>query len=356
MMSMIKAMFGTPNRGNQSLNINQLSTALGDIAYQVNDSLLTGVESVKVDALNNTVALNCGITSNQSAKTLADVSAKIYANQSPKFTENQSGEYFSGYKSADILHYPNSDISKRGEYTSFAKGEFFHFVIGSTTKNDIEFCQFTKKGSTLDASLSSNGNQKKDGVGILNLFVQRRQIISYSFDCLALRCLRLISAFTAVTINCALLSPSSKFFSKSATTSCGKRAFSCWDLLLVELVAITRSPCDWCESVYAKKNARKGLKCDSLGDKFKSEGAIHQKATPRSATNTIEAFNHNVNRSNTMAMYKSTQTRPKFLWRFFSCQQFKYFIVIASSEQEARSMLPDSPCLFSARFAEGESV
>ncbi|HHR6022448.1 host cell division inhibitor Icd-like protein [Proteus sp. GOKU] len=57
-----------------------------------------------------------------------------------------------------------------------------------------------------------------------------------------------------------------------------------------------------------------------------------------------------------MAMYKSTQTRPKFLWRFFSCQQFKYFIVIASSEQEARSMLPDSPCLFSARFAEGESV
>nr|WP_282552248.1 host cell division inhibitor Icd-like protein [Providencia rustigianii] len=55
-------------------------------------------------------------------------------------------------------------------------------------------------------------------------------------------------------------------------------------------------------------------------------------------------------------MYKSTQTRPKFLWRFFSCQQFKYFIVIASSEQEARSMLPDSPCLFSARFAEGESV
>ncbi|HCN44177.1 MAG TPA: hypothetical protein DIS95_17520 [Proteus vulgaris] len=245
---------------------------------------------------------------------------------------------------------------KRGEFTPFAKGEFSHFVIGSTTKGDIEFCQFTKKGSTLNASLSSNGNQKKDGVGILNLFVQRRQIISYSFDCLALRCLRLISVFTAVTINCALLSPSSKFFSKSATTSCGKRAFSCWDLLLVELVAITRSPCDWCDSVYAKKNARKGLKCDSLGDKFKSKGAIHQKATPRSATNTIEAFNHNVNRSNTMAMYKSTQTRPKFLWRFFSCQQFKYFIVIASNEQEARSMLPDSPCLFSARFAEGESV
>ncbi len=74
------------------------------------------------------------------------------------------------------------------------------------------------------------------------------------------------------------------------------------------------------------------------------------RTTPRSATNTAEAFNHNVKRSNTMAMYKSTQTHPKFLWRFFSCQQSKYFSVEATSEQEARSMLPDSPCLFSARI------
>ncbi|MBQ0264830.1 host cell division inhibitor Icd-like protein [Providencia rettgeri] len=54
-----------------------------------------------------------------------------------------------------------------------------------------------------------------------------------------------------------------------------------------------------------------------------------------------------------MAMYKSTQTHPKFLWRFFSCQQFKYFLVEATSEQEARSMLPDSPCIFSARIHQG---
>ncbi|WP_336298867.1 host cell division inhibitor Icd-like protein [Providencia sp. PROV273] len=39
-----------------------------------------------------------------------------------------------------------------------------------------------------------------------------------------------------------------------------------------------------------------------------------------------------------------------FNWRFFSCQQFKYFTVTAHTEQEARSMLPDSPCLFSARI------
>lgn len=77
------------------------------------------------------------------------------------------------------------------------------------------------------------------------------------------------------------------------------------------------------------------------------------RTTPRSARDTIEAFNHNVKRGNTMAMYKSTQTHPKFLWRFFSCQQFKYFLVEASNEQEARSMLPDSPCLFSARIRQG---
>ncbi|WP_346658471.1 host cell division inhibitor Icd-like protein [Morganella morganii] len=90
----------------------------------------------------------------------------------------------------------------------------------------------------------------------------------------------------------------------------------------------------------------KGLKCDSLRGNVKSDGAIHHMATPRSATHTIEAFNHNVNWSNTMAMYKSTQTHPKFKWRFFSCQQSRYFTVEARSEQEARSMLPDAPCLF----------
>ncbi|MET4859031.1 host cell division inhibitor Icd-like protein [Morganella morganii] len=47
------------------------------------------------------------------------------------------------------------------------------------------------------------------------------------------------------------------------------------------------------------------------------------------------------------------QTHPKFKWRFFSCQQSRYFTVEARSEQEARSMLPDAPCLFSARIRQG---
>ena len=83
---------------------------------------------------------------------------------------------------------------------------------------------------------------------------------------------------------------------------------------------------------------------------------IKKKQNPIGAENTYRASNHNVKRSNTMAMYKSTQTRPKFKWRFFSCQQAKYISVEATNEQEARAMLPDSSCLFSARIRQGGGV
>ncbi|MCG9942640.1 host cell division inhibitor Icd-like protein [Providencia rettgeri] len=186
-------MFGTPKAVYQSSNINQLSPELGNIAYQVNDSLLVGKGVSLIYSLNNTVALNYGITGNQSdklssgysvnilaqcsanilaqqlAKTLADVSAKIYANQSPKFTGNQSGEYFSGYKSGEYLRTPKRGSAKRGEFTPFAKGDFSHLskeenyphwqgLIWVTTrggielldtiKNErIEFSESIKKGS-----------------------------------------------------------------------------------------------------------------------------------------------------------------------------------------------------------------
>ncbi|HCZ8647055.1 TPA: host cell division inhibitor Icd-like protein [Proteus mirabilis] len=134
-------MFDTPNRGNQSSNINQLSPELGNIAYQVNDSLLAGNNVSSTYTTTNTVALNYGITGSQSAK--------IYA--------NQSGQYFSGYKSAGILRYLNSDIPKRGEFIPFAKGDFSHLskeanyphwqgLIGVTTQGRIEFFESIKKG------------------------------------------------------------------------------------------------------------------------------------------------------------------------------------------------------------------
>ncbi|HGN9470498.1 TPA: host cell division inhibitor Icd-like protein [Providencia stuartii] len=137
-------------------------------AYQVNNSLLAGKGVSLIYSLNNTVALNYGITGNQSdkfssgysvnilaqcsanilaqqlAKTLADVSAKIYANQSPKFTGNQSGEYFSGQSAQ---HFANL---KRGEFTPFTKGDFSHLMqglIGVTIRGRIEFFESIKKGS-----------------------------------------------------------------------------------------------------------------------------------------------------------------------------------------------------------------
>ncbi|WP_425594623.1 host cell division inhibitor Icd-like protein [Providencia rettgeri] len=171
MTAINSTMFDTPNRGNQSLNINQLTPDWVNIAYQENDSLLAG-NNVSSTYTNQpiTVALNYRITGNQSAK--------IYANQPPKFTGNQSGEYFSGYKSADILRYSNLSHSKRGEFTPLAKGDFSHLskvgksrylnsfiskngkiefcesikgkiieFLESIKKERIEFCQSIKKGS-----------------------------------------------------------------------------------------------------------------------------------------------------------------------------------------------------------------
>ncbi|EHK0700008.1 host cell division inhibitor Icd-like protein [Salmonella enterica] len=45
-----------------------------------------------------------------------------------------------------------------------------------------------------------------------------------------------------------------------------------------------------------------------------------------------------------------TPLHHHFIWRFWSCQKRRYHFVIASSESEARSQLPDAPCIFSARF------
>lgn len=69
----------------------------------------------------------------------------------------------------------------------------------------------------------------------------------------------------------------------------------------------------------------------TTNDKLRIEEAMKDHITPVTGRN---SFTPNI----------------KFLWRFFSCQQSKYFSVEATNEQEARSMLPDSPCLFSARI------
>ncbi|HEK0675226.1 TPA: ash family protein [Proteus mirabilis] len=128
-------MFGTPKAVYQSSNINQLSPELGNIAYQVNDSLLAGNNvSSTYYTTTNTVALNYGITGSQSAK--------IYANQLIPTT---------------VGGWDDSDNPKRGEFTPFAKGDFSHLskeanyphwkgLIGVTTQGRIEFLESIKKG------------------------------------------------------------------------------------------------------------------------------------------------------------------------------------------------------------------
>ena len=53
-----------------------------------------------------------------------------------------------------------------------------------------------------------------------------------------------------------------------------------------------------------------------------------------------------------MAEIQSTQTHPKFLWRFIRCRKntVQFIFIIADTEQEARATLPSFPMVFVARI------
>lgn len=161
-----------------------------------------------------------------------------------------------------------------------------------------------------------------------------------------LRCRRLISPFTAVTMNCAFVSPLSRLPSISATISCGNLAFSCCDFLLIEPVAITESPCDRCDSVYAKKTIKKDLKCDSPDSSVCYVGAIHlSNAKPGSALTLTGPLTTKDRISIEVAMLNHTQTRPKYQYRFLALHRSDRsavpcrLSVEAFTEKEARQVL-----------------
>ncbi len=168
------------------------SCSIKDIACQVNDSLLVGGESVKVDTLLSILNLtssysqsdklssdhSANILAQKPAKTLADVSAKIYANQAILTTNGgwDKGKY-----------------SKSGEFTLFAKDDFSHLskeanyphwqdLIGVTTQGRIEFLESIKKGNSLKCAIhhlhlwvivgySKNALAKSSvRIGVLNLY------------------------------------------------------------------------------------------------------------------------------------------------------------------------------------------
>lgn len=172
-----------------------------------------------------------------------------------------------------------------------------------------------------------------------------------------LRWRRLISPRIEVTINPALLSPSSLSDSISATTSCGTRTVKSCDFAFLLEVAITDSFDVWCVSVYAKKSYAQCLKCVSLECSFKTEGETHlTNSEARQCSNTNRASDHNVTEAYIMACIQHTQTRPEFTWRFLSASE-RYptakplvIYVNASSEQEARDTMPGVNLIFAARL------
>lgn len=128
-MTVTSAVFGSPIPGNQNTGINQ-------IARQGKGFLLDGEGVSLIYAPAGSVALNYGITGNQSDKLSFGYSANILAQSSAKGSAGQSAKFYAGLK-YETLNYP--DIPNRGEITPF-KG-----FIGVTTRGGIEFSESIKK-------------------------------------------------------------------------------------------------------------------------------------------------------------------------------------------------------------------
>ncbi|EEZ5487852.1 hypothetical protein DBL78_000246 [Escherichia coli] len=105
---------------------------------------------------------------------------------------------------------------------------------------------------------------------------------------------RAISPRMAVTINPALLSPSSLTDSIPCITSSGTLTVVSCDFAFLLAVAISETPNHRCVSVYTKKEIQKVLTCVSCAHNMKHTEMIFeiQRATPRSAGNTYGASNH----------------------------------------------------------------
>ncbi|EBO9655026.1 host cell division inhibitor Icd-like protein [Salmonella enterica] len=180
-------------------------------------------------------------------------------------------------------------------------------------------------------------------IGAVHSITESNPVQLSDSDLAFLRWRRLISPRIAVTINPALLSPSSLSDSISATTSCGTRTVKSCDFAFLLDVAITDSFDVWCVSVYAKKSYAQCLKCVSLECSFKSEGETHlTNSEARQCSNTNRASYHNVTEAYIMACIQHTQTRPKYQYRFLALSAIGRNVIhiTATTEREAREQSP----------------
>ncbi|MBA8151458.1 host cell division inhibitor Icd-like protein [Escherichia coli] len=163
---------------------------------------------------------------------------------------------------------------------------------------------------------------------------------------------RAISPRMAVTMNPALLSPSSFTDSMPSITSWGTLTVVNCDLAFLLVVAITETPQIWCVSVYTKKKYKKGLTCVSLQNNMKhTNGFIEIQTTkPGSALTLTGLLTTNDSKIIEVAMLNHT-THPqgrdshnlnKYIWRFIalSTAQPRVIHIVATSEQEARQQSP----------------
>ncbi|EFD0958188.1 TPA: host cell division inhibitor Icd-like protein [Escherichia coli] len=176
---------------------------------------------------------------------------------------------------------------------------------------------------------------------------------------------RAISPRMAVTINPALLSPSSLTDSIPCITSSGTLTVVSCDFAFLLDVAISETPNHRCVSVYTKKEIQKALTCVSCAHNMKHTERIVeiQRATPRSAGNTYGASNHKHYREEKFMVAVNhiphlVHTQTAFVWRFLalSAGESQIIHVTAWTEREARSRCP-SGCVavFAAKIRQGET-
>lgn len=383
------------NRGGLNLSNNELHGELFPIAYQVNDSLQAGGESVKVGALTNTATLTYGITGNQLVKNFVnlkrlDTTPFTQMGDKPDLPDIQGNNVtlFSNINNNIRCSYLSIGLSINtlceGILTAGGIPPLRNWLLSSTENTVVKYNQGVmtspaggcrndigvtdnKKGSTANATPLNSyclkfyiNDKSNTNANLFNILVQRRLIIHYSLDCLVLRCLRLISVLIAEDINWPVLSPCSFVCSIPSINSCNTLTVTDCDFEFLEPVAITESLFNRCKTVYTKKSYFKELTCKTPCNYDVSYTSMSKwcrnSETPQ-CWSTNGASNHNVNRGNTMAMYKSTQTHPKFIWRFFS--EYENQLIRCSScaatEEEARALIPFTYLIFTARISLGVS-
>lgn len=244
------------------------------------------------------------------------------------------------------LDYNESLESAGNKHEQYSGSPEHQHCLGSEVPtNNVESCEDNQpslRGEPVHNSLRVTQNRPFLR-GAVHSITESNPVQLSGSDLAFLRWRRLISPRIEVTINPALLSPSSLSDSISATTSCGTRTVKSCDFAFLLEVAITDSFDVWCVSVYAKKSYAQCLKCVSLECSFKSEGETHlTNSEARQCSNTNRASDHNVTEAYIMACIQHTQTRPKYQYRFIALSAIGRNVIhiTATTEREAREQSP----------------